>query len=159
MAVAKLTYPVANTGDIVIAQLPPFVRYMTKHISLGLKALIMPLSIWNCCLISRRIVAVIIGMFFQEITSITEFLGSNFLLPTMGSKLDFRWHICYLLLLLNGESRIYQPIHKSIDTWCTYNPISQWIWLQLLMWEKYFSSVYLIYSIGIWHIWAFVEQT
>ena len=32
-----------------------------------------------------------IGLFFQEITSITEFRGSNFLLPTFlaGSKWDF----------------------------------------------------------------------
>ena len=31
------------------------------------------------------------GIFFQEITSITEFLGNNFLLPTIytGSNWDF----------------------------------------------------------------------
>ena len=42
-----ITYPVANIGDSVIAQLPPFVRYMTKHNSIWSKALIMPLTIWN----------------------------------------------------------------------------------------------------------------
>ena len=32
------------------------------------------------------------GMFFQEITSVTEFSGSNFLLPTIytGSNWDFQ---------------------------------------------------------------------
>ena len=41
---------VSKYGDIVIAQLPPFVRYMTKHNSIWSKALIMPLTIWNCVL-------------------------------------------------------------------------------------------------------------
>ena len=31
MVVAKLTYPVSNNCDSVIAQLPPFVKFMTKH--------------------------------------------------------------------------------------------------------------------------------
>ena len=35
------------------------------------------------CLFSRIIIAVKIGMFFQDITSTTEFLGNNFLLPTI----------------------------------------------------------------------------
>ena len=38
-----------------------------------------------------RVISVKIGLFFQEITFITEFRGSNFLLPTFlaGSKWDF----------------------------------------------------------------------
>ena len=43
-------------------------------------------------------------MFFQEITFITEFPGSNFLLPTIqtGSKWDFQVENL-LLLILNPE--------------------------------------------------------
>ena len=52
----------------------------------------MPLTIWNCvCLTKGRVISVKIGLFFQEITFITEFPGMNFLLPTFlaGSKWDF----------------------------------------------------------------------
>ena len=48
--VANLTYPVANIGGHVIAHLPSFVRFMTKHNSIWSKALIMPLAIRNCVL-------------------------------------------------------------------------------------------------------------
>ena len=48
--VAKQTYPVANIGGHVIAQLPSVVRFMTKHNSIWSKALVMPLTIWNCVL-------------------------------------------------------------------------------------------------------------
>ena len=75
------------------AQLPPTVRLMTKQNGMCSKALIMPLTIWNCvCLINRRIISVKIGLFFQEITFITQFPGSNFLLPTFltGGKWDFQ---------------------------------------------------------------------
>ena len=48
--VAKLTYPVANIGGHAIAELPAFVRFMTKHNSIWSKALIMPFTIWNCVL-------------------------------------------------------------------------------------------------------------
>ena len=51
---AKVTYPVANIGGLVIAQLPSFVRFMTKHISVWSKALIMPLTISNCVLPYRE---------------------------------------------------------------------------------------------------------
>ena len=82
-AVAKLTYPVANIGGCVTAWLPPIVNFMTKQNSIWSKALIMPLTIWNCVLsINIRIISVKIGLFFQEITFRTEFPGSNFLLPT-----------------------------------------------------------------------------
>ena len=41
-------------------------------------------------------------MFSQDITLITEFPGSNILLPTflMGGKQDFQVEICFLLLLI-----------------------------------------------------------
>ena len=41
---------------------------------------------------NKRIISVEIGLFFQEITFITEFPGSNFLLPTFltGGKWDFQ---------------------------------------------------------------------
>ena len=43
------------------------------------------------CLIKGRVISVTIGLFFQEITFITEFPDSNLLLPTFlaGSKWDF----------------------------------------------------------------------
>ena len=43
-----------------------------------------------------------IGLFFQEITFITEFPGSNFLLPTflIGGKWDFQ--VADLLLLISN---------------------------------------------------------
>ena len=54
----------------------------------------MPLTIWNCVLsfLLILLISVKIDMFFQEITSIIEFPGSNFLLPTIlrGSKCDFQ---------------------------------------------------------------------
>ena len=42
-------------------------------------------------LIDRRVISVKTGLFFQEIIFITEFPGSNFLLPTFltGAKWDF----------------------------------------------------------------------
>ena len=43
--VAKQTYPEANISDCVIAQLLPFLRFMTKHNSIWSKALIMSLTI------------------------------------------------------------------------------------------------------------------
>ena len=53
----------------------------------------MPLTMWSCVLsYNRRIISVKTGLFFQEITFITKFPGSNFLLPTFltGSKQDFQ---------------------------------------------------------------------
>ena len=49
------------------------------------------------CLVNRIIISVKIGLFFQEITFITEFPGSNFLLLTFltGGKRDF--HVANLL--------------------------------------------------------------
>ena len=43
------------------------------------------------CLIKRRVISLKIGLFFQEITLITEFSGSNFLLPAFlaGGKWGF----------------------------------------------------------------------
>ena len=42
--------PVANICDIVVVELPPFVRFLTKHNSIWSKALIIHLTIWNCVL-------------------------------------------------------------------------------------------------------------
>ena len=53
----------------------------------------MPLTIGIMfCLINRRIISVETGLFFLGITLITEFSGSNFLLPTFltGGKWDFQ---------------------------------------------------------------------
>ena len=58
---------------------------------------IMPLTYGTVfCLISRRIISMKMGMFFQEITSVTEFPGSNFLFGT-GSKWDSsgKFATCY----------------------------------------------------------------
>ena len=51
------------------------------------------------CLTIKRIFSVKIGLFVQEITFITEFPGSNFLLPMFltGDKLDFQ--VANLLLI------------------------------------------------------------
>ena len=79
-------------GGHVIAQLPPIIRFMTKQNSIWSKALIMPLTIWNCVLSYKgKSFSVKICLFSQEITFITEFPGSNLLLPTFlaGSKWDF----------------------------------------------------------------------
>ena len=48
--VAKLTYVVAIIGGHVTARLLPIIRFMTKQNSIWSKALIMPLTIWNCVL-------------------------------------------------------------------------------------------------------------
>ena len=82
--VATLTYPVANIGGPVLAHLPSFVRFMTKHNSTESKVLIMPLTIWYCVLsYQQKNNYSENGHVLQEITAITEFLGSNFLLPTI----------------------------------------------------------------------------
>ena len=55
------------------------------------------------CHITRRIISVKIGLFFQEITFRTVFPGSNYLLPTFltGGKWDLEVEN---LLLSNPES-------------------------------------------------------
>ena len=57
------------------------------------------------CVISRIIISVKMGMFFQDITSIAEFPGSNFLLPTIQvanlllATVNFEpWHISQLVM-------------------------------------------------------------
>ena len=75
----------------VTAGLPPIVKFKTKQNSIWSKALIMPLTIWNCVLsYKHKIFSVKISLLFQKITPITEFPGSNFLLPTCltGGKWD-----------------------------------------------------------------------
>ena len=66
------------------------------------------------CLISRRIISVKIGLFFQEITFIAEFItGSNFMLPTFLKQVAngiFRWQSCYLLL----QFQTLDSIPKSV---------------------------------------------
>ena len=71
---AKVTYLVAVIGGHVAALLPPIVRFMTKQNSIWSKALIMPLTIWDCvlsykqkyCFSGNRLV-------LQRITFKTEF--------------------------------------------------------------------------------------
>ena len=48
------------------------------------------------CLINRRLISVKVGLIFQKIALITEFLGSNFLLPTFltGGK-GGKFATCY----------------------------------------------------------------
>ena len=57
------------------------------------------------CLLSTRTISVKIGLFSQEINFITEFSGSNFLLPTFltGSKWDFQ--VANLLLATTLQRR------------------------------------------------------
>ena len=53
----------------------------------------MPLTKWNCLInLSITCSSLKIGLFFQEITLIPEFPGSNFLPPTFlkGCKWDFQ---------------------------------------------------------------------
>ena len=83
MVVAKLTYLVAIFGGHVTAGLPPIVRFKTKQNSIWSKALIMPLTIWNCVLFYTH------KNFFSEnqlavpknnFHTITNFPGRNVLL-------------------------------------------------------------------------------
>ena len=108
--VAKLTYPVANTGGHVIAQLPSFVRFMTKHNSIWSKALIMPLTIWNYV------------FSYQQKNNFSEnghvLCSSKKLLPYQNSQVAtfcdqqfkhvangiFRGQISYLLLLISNPA-------------------------------------------------------
>ena len=85
-------------------QFLPIVRFMIKQNSIWLKALIMPLTIWNCVLF----VSVKFSLFFQEIFIYTEFLGSNFLIPTFS--IGGKWNSLLANLLLatvNFEPCIY----------------------------------------------------
>ena len=52
--VAKLTYQVAIISGHVTAKLPAIVRFMTKQNALWSKALVMPLTIWNCVLSYKK---------------------------------------------------------------------------------------------------------
>ena len=52
--VAKLTYLVAIIGGHVTTKLPHILRFMTKQNSIRSKALIMPLTIWNCVLSYKK---------------------------------------------------------------------------------------------------------
>ena len=63
------------------------------------------------CPIVRRIISGKIGLFFQEITFIMKFLGSNFLLPTTytGSKWDFQ--VANLLLAAVN----FEPCFNRLD--------------------------------------------
>ena len=74
----------------------------------------MPLTIWNCVLSyqdRRRIISVKMGMFFQEIISITEFPDSYQQFKQVANGI-FRWQICYLLLLiLNPDLQCVQYAH------------------------------------------------
>ena len=79
----------------------------------------MPLTIWNCVLFTNKgIISVEIGLFFQEITFITEFHGSNFLLPTFlpGGKWDFQVANLLLLILNLGStsSLFYHPTNSFL---------------------------------------------
>ena len=91
----KLSCLLANIGGCMTAQLPPIVRSMTKQTFIWSKAfIIFAFDQMELCfvLISRRIISVKIGLFFQEITFITEFPCGNFLLPRFltGGKWDFQ---------------------------------------------------------------------
>ena len=71
-------------------------------------------ELWNCvCLINRRIISVKIGLFMHEITFITEFPGSIFLLPTFltGGEWNFQGGGGANLLLL-----ISKPAHEGVPT-------------------------------------------
>ena len=63
------------------------------------------------CLINRRISSEKIDLFFQEITFIIEFLGSNFLLPifSTGGKWDFQ--VANLLLATVNFEPFYAPLN------------------------------------------------
>ena len=67
----------------------------------------MPLTIWNCVLsykqknYFRRIISVKIDLFFQEITLIAKFPGSNFLLPTFLTGGKWNFQVTNLLLLIS----------------------------------------------------------
>ena len=52
--VAEQAYLVAIIGGHVTDQLPPIVRFMTKQNSIWSKALIMPMTIWNCVLSYKK---------------------------------------------------------------------------------------------------------
>ena len=57
---------------------------------------------------NRRIISVKIGLFFQEITFITEFPGSNFLLPTFLTGVKWDFQVSNLLLaIVNFEPCIW----------------------------------------------------
>ena len=61
----------------------------------------MPLTIWNCVLsyiISSRIISVKMGLFLEEITFITELLGSNFLPPRFLTDGKWDFQVANLLL-------------------------------------------------------------
>ena len=91
----------------------------TKQNSIWSKALIMPLCFVlqteELFQISTRIISVKISLFFQEITSITEFPGSNFLLPTflIGGKWDFQVANLQLSTVISNPENIFHGDHGA----------------------------------------------
>ena len=93
-------------------------------------------------LISSKIISVKMGLFFEEITFITELLGSNFLLPTFltGGKWDFQ--VADLLLATanfepwSHSHLLFQEVNLNSST--TYknwikNPVP--IYFQIWVWD------------------------
>ena len=78
------------------------------------------------CLISSCIISVKMGLFFQEITFITELPGSNFLLPRFltGGKWDFQvadlllasanFEPCYLSSIVTKPNIRHTLVSKSL---------------------------------------------
>ena len=80
----RILRPLTEALLTLVASTDDFTGSKRKKRALVETLLIMPLTIWNCVLSfqqknNRRT----IGMFFHEITFITEFPGSNILLPTV----------------------------------------------------------------------------
>ena len=76
------------------------------------------------CLLNGRIISVKIGLFFQEITSITDVPGSNFLLPPFltGGKWDFQEENL-LLAMVNFKPELPLSIPNIIILW---NEVIYW---------------------------------
>ena len=82
----------------VIARLPPIVRFMTKQNSIWSKALIMPLTIWNCVLSYKQ------KNYFSENRLVLPRNYFHNRIPRWQQVANgiFRWQICYLLLLISN---------------------------------------------------------
>ena len=87
----------------MIAQLPSFVRFITKQNAIWSKALIMPLDIWHCVLSYQENTenghVLPRNYSHNRIPRLQLFATNNFKQVANGI---FRWQICYLLLLISN---------------------------------------------------------
>ena len=118
--VAKLKYLVAIISGHVLAWLPPIVRFMTKQNSISSKALIMPLTKWNCVLSQKHLlVQWKSAWFFKKLLSYQNFQVATFCYP-------------HFLTCSNSDFQVANLHFATVN----FEPYYLWF-LAITIWEKW----------------------